>query len=455
MPLEPDDRIVAYFIGLKNPTLLAPNNQPLYKNYLLFGTTGITLLDQGAILNTYALYRVEFDPKDPNFANWNLATNRGQPNPNFFYDTATASGAGGNGLPFTANWKNATISVMNAETSDVARWLEDTPGKAVPHSLFSVAPAATDEEVAQPNRSPGQYALASGVTSPPPSRPSNTTWTTATGSARRTTERRRSPRACSPLPRPTAASSSGRGSGSSTPQTGTFVFDTQQSAPRNRLVAYNSVTGRVVLGFLRADPKANKPLSDQGALRAEAPAERGRLLRRSQGRHGGPIRATANAPTSLGAALGAFRLTDSDRARHRSGAARDPARGRGDAERHGAAPARGVDRSKWTAWTAMSPETWPPTGSSIAYDTGRRRPFQPRRGRDNLGRHRGRRSRQPRGLLVKYSFQPTSPATSCGFQYMTKELSSVRLGVVQFTRRAAELIPFEVTERVQPRNLKK
>ena len=60
-----------------------------------------------------------------------------------------------------------------------------------------------------------------------------------------------------------------------------------------------------------------------------------------------------------------------------------------------------------------------------------------------------------RRLLVKYKIQTNRPTDVVRVSYQTKEMASVHLGIVQYTRRRQEVLPFEVTERVVIRNLKR
>jgi hypothetical protein len=67
--------------------------------------------------------------------------------------------------------------------------------------------------------------------------------------------------------------------------------------------------------------------------------------------------------------------------------------------------------------------------------------------------------------LVRYRFQtnavpPASPGARPSqdvvrVSYATKELANVNLGIVEYTRRRQESLPFEVAERVVIRNLKR
>jgi hypothetical protein len=58
-------------------------------------------------------------------------------------------------------------------------------------------------------------------------------------------------------------------------------------------------------------------------------------------------------------------------------------------------------------------------------------------------------------LLVRYQIQTNKPTDVVKVNYDTRELAAVNIGVVQFTRRKAEVLPFEVAERIVVRNLKR
>jgi hypothetical protein len=444
MPLEPDDTIVAYFVGLKDPTLVL-NGSPLYRNQVYFGSTGNQTLDSKDI-NTYSLYRVEFDPTDPNFANWNLAN--GQPNPSFFYDTATASGTGGNGQPFVQNWKNATISVMSGDLSDLVRWLESSTAgapKAVPHTLFSEGPSAVYEEVAQPNRSVGQFGLFPGQTAPAVIPPIEYNleyghWVGQQGDGT-------VPIAPAALTAPTL----------NPPQLGPqirvfdqvgggLVFDSKDpaAANRKRLLAYDSVTGRVMFGFPRADATNNDPL-----LREYYEPK----IQQNASDFFVDLK-NDNAPASLGAALGTYPTT----------------RIVPGSEVVQLQTATGMEQLRRVGWTGLSdsldrrvaPENMAVNEYSIDYSND---PNDPSRCFITLSDRpeavatweailAGSSGNPPR-LLVKYSVQTNLTTDVVRVSYVTKELAAVHLGVVQFTRRNREALPFEVTERVVVRNLKK
>ena len=58
-------------------------------------------------------------------------------------------------------------------------------------------------------------------------------------------------------------------------------------------------------------------------------------------------------------------------------------------------------------------------------------------------------------LRISYSFQTNDRNDVVRVSYLTKELQAATLGMVQYTRRRAEALPFEVTERIALRNLRK
>jgi hypothetical protein len=57
--------------------------------------------------------------------------------------------------------------------------------------------------------------------------------------------------------------------------------------------------------------------------------------------------------------------------------------------------------------------------------------------------------------LVRYRFQTNHRDDVMRVSYATKELATVNLGLVEYTRRRQESLPFEVAERVVIRNLKR
>lgn len=185
LPMEPEARLTAYFVALKDARLRDAQNNPLYANLHLFSNT---VTASPSVLNTYTLYRLEFDPTHPAFANWNEDLNGNRvldagedvdgdrrlgPNPNFFYDTRLAA----NNRPYWMNWDalanpsryaadanlntlrlaGSLTSVVDSETTDAVRWVQ-TLDKFIPHPLCTFGPSGVDEAL-QPNRSVGQYLL--------------------------------------------------------------------------------------------------------------------------------------------------------------------------------------------------------------------------------------------------------------------------------------------------------
>lgn len=422
---EPDSRITAYFIGLKNPGLQV-GGSPVYENLLLFRTT---FIPQNNTLNTYCLYRIEFDPQDPRYANWNLPS--GQPNPDFFYDPTPVT-VGTQTLPRYQWWKNATVTVMDSETSDAARWL-DSNGKYMPHALCSWGPSPVDNEVAKPNREISRYLLGGVGSADLPAlelQAGHGHWTGVQSDGK------------FPLPTTLATSPNAANGVQSGPrieiiQAGTPVFDSQTGL-RNRLVGYDAIAGRLTTSFQRLDSSqaAGDPLQQYYAATVDPLTYQIDLTQDNQ--------ATAGMPSSFGAAwstpgLQATTLivpgSDEVQKAVTSGSTFQLV-----------APMRRVG---WTGLPVVNgrdpnnPTT--PQGKdeyTIDYATGA----------IEVSVNEDWTQFQP---LVRYRFQTNHRDDVVRVSYATKELATVNLGLVEYTRRRQESLPFEVAERVVIRNLKR
>jgi type II secretory pathway pseudopilin PulG len=430
MPLEPDNRIVAYFIGLKNPGLRDGAGNPLYQNIVLFrNTTNNTL-------NTYALYRVEFNPGDPRYANWTLPS--GAPNPDFFYDTNAAA----NGRTFMQNWLDATVTMMNAETSDVVKWIE-TGGKYIPHPLCTFGPSPVEGEVAQPNRSVGQ--TSSSVPLGPPLEyvadhghwvglPGDGLLAIPDGLALGSLPGLQQGPRIQILEQPSG--------GGLTP-----VFDTALTGAsnRNRLVGYDSITGRIALAFNRRDEGNSAALYKEyfqasigGYYTADLSADN----------HSYPTDTDPNRmPSTFRSARDRFANTlivpGSDVVHLASSG---PSPGRMEPLRRVGWTGLGSTLDRFVVQADLAPDEY-----SIDYRTGvitlsDRTDAIPQWDAVTSG------SRQ---LLVKYRFQTNQPNDVVRVSYTTRELLSVNLGIVQFTRARREALPFEVSERIVVGNMKR
>ncbi len=103
-PLQPGDKIVRYFVGLKDPTKEYSNG---FENNLALATD---------IDNTFVLYRVEFNPADENLID-NSNNQNGLQRPDFFYNQNRAP----NGKSFAANWQTAAKVVGPSKDVDLIR----------------------------------------------------------------------------------------------------------------------------------------------------------------------------------------------------------------------------------------------------------------------------------------------------------------------------------------------
>lgn len=435
---EPDSRITAYFVGLKDPGMQM-GGMPIYENLLLFRTT---FIPQNNTLNTYCLYRVEFNPLDPQYSNWNLPN--GEPNPDFFYDPTPVT-VGGVTKPRYQWWKDITVTVMDAETSDAARWL-DVNGKFLPHALCNWGPSPVDDEVAKPNREVSKYLLGGVGAADLPA----LEYLTAHGHWTGTQSDGNFPIPNTLLLGPNAVNGVQPGPRIEIIEgdTGALVFDSQGTV-RNRLVGYDSITGRITTSFQRMDsslPTGN-PLRLYYAGTVDPTTFQIDLTQ--------DVQLTGGMPSSFGAVWNSPALQAS--------ALIVP--GSEDVQK---AISTGsgfqfVTPMRRVGWTGLpiingrdpnNPTT--PIGKdeyTIDYSTGT----------IEVSAYEDWTQFQP---LVRYRFQtnrrytPNQPNPSpledvVRVSYATKELATVNLGLVEYTRRRQESLPFEVAERVVIRNLKR
>lgn len=422
---EPDSRITAYFIGLKDPGLQV-GGSPVYENLLLFRTT---FIPQNNALNTYSLYRVEFDPQDPRYSNWNLPS--GQPNPDFFYDPTPVT-VGAVTLPRHQWWKNATVTIMDSETSDAARWL-DSNGKFMPHALCSWGPSPVDNEVAKPNRELGRYLLGGVGSADLPALEYQTAhghWTGVQSDGK------------FPMPTTLATSPNAANGVQSGPrieilQAGTPVFDSQTGL-RSRLVGYDAIAGRLTTSFQRLDSSqaAGDPLQQYYAGAVDPLTYQIDLTQDAQ--------VTAGMPSSFGSAWNTPALQATTLIVPGSEEIQKAVSSGGAFQF--VAPMRRVG---WTGLPIVAgrdpnnPTT--PQGKdeyTINYATGA----------IEVSVNEDWTQYQP---LVRYRFQTNHRDDVMRVSYATKELATVNLGLVEYTRRRQESLPFEVAERVVIRNLKR
>jgi prepilin-type N-terminal cleavage/methylation domain-containing protein len=451
-PQEPDDHIVIYFVGLKDPGFRdSGSGNPVYQNLLLFNRT---FVPNNNFLNTYALYRVEFDPRlKPGNAdtNSNGLDDRYETfadpklyDPNFFYDASPVTYVDPvSGQSVTKArylwWKDIVVTMIDAETADVVRWA-DSGGKYIPQPLVSFGPSPVDDEVAAPNREVGQYAL--GGSALPPDVPpleynlTHGNWTGRPGENTATDPNNVLPDSV------TVGTGNGFLAGPHLqvlqPGTG-VVFDSQDSTKRGRLLSYDSITGRVLFGVRRWDSTATPgtvPFEFYSA--AIDPATFTADL--SQDKKNDPN----GMPSTFGNAS----------ARFGGNALIVP--GSEDvelADSSGASPT--IERLRRVGWTGMpggggldrrvAQVDLGPEEYSIDYSTGI----------ISLASGDATRWSGAKELRVRYSFQTNRPDDVVRVSYVTKELAMLNLGVVEYTRRRAEILPFEVSERVVVRNIKR
>jgi len=422
-PLEPEDRITAYFVGLKDPSPRI-GNRPAYRNLLLFGATGDPVLDRNDV-NTYTLYRVEFNPNDPNFGNWNR--------PDFFYDTTAAP----NGQPFWQNWYSVARSIINSETADVVRWRQ-VGGKLIPQSLCTFGPSPVVDEIAQPDRSSGSFLTGTALPDFVPPQEyvlPNGHWLGVQNDRGMVI-----PDAL--VMADTATAGIQRG-----PHIQVFdkfrvrQFDSVQPATRNRIVSYDSLTGRVNFAINRSD---NASDAYSATLDATDPSEPFVDLKNDVATFTATLGgASSVAPTSFGAAYNDARFRPTIRivAGSESVQLAGP---------NGEEPMR---RAGWVIDSARPDlnrdfveKPLAPYEYTVDYQTGVLKfgPQDP--DGQNWANYR---------VLIRYKFQTNAPDDVVRVSYTTKDFATATLGVVQYTRKLREALPFEVTERVQIRNVRR
>jgi prepilin-type N-terminal cleavage/methylation domain-containing protein len=438
-PVQPEDRITVYFIGLKDPSLRDDGGNPVYENLLLFRRTFFL---NNNTLNTYALYRVDFHPNpalDPGFGNWNMPD--GSPNPNFFYDTASAP----DGNPYFMHWRSRAIQIMDVETADVVKWAQNpaaNPLEYAPQPLVSFGPSAVVDETAQPNRAIGQYAL--GGSALPPDVPAaefqvdHGHWTGLASDASQ------------PIPDSLVVSNHPNGTAVLGPRIqvvnpgGGVVFDSQNGI-RHRLVSYDSVTGRVLFAVRRRDGSAGNRTDAEYFPGGIEPELNGTALYTvdltqdavlSGGMPGGFGSAVAWASANV--ARAAFLVPGSDEVQVVIGS---------QVRRLRRAGWSGMPISNYNRYIA--PNDLEIDEYAIDYSTGRvtlsesdeAQAFWP--------------TVPPGGVRVAYSFQTNLANDVVRVSYATREAAQVSLGIVEYTRSRQEALPFEVTERVVVRNMKR
>lgn len=125
--------IVRYFVGLTRPYDYNPDTgKPYWRNNSIIWRNS-SLLKVNSRENKYTLFRVEFDPYDPHFANWAQPAPGGFPrprpdgktgaalwvvNPDFFYDSTVVDGR-----PYAYWWRRKSVAVMSGDTMDLAQFV--------------------------------------------------------------------------------------------------------------------------------------------------------------------------------------------------------------------------------------------------------------------------------------------------------------------------------------------
>ncbi len=166
LPVSPSRLYVRYFVGLRQNTRANGGTlvQDFYRNVYEFPRTDNDL-------NPFVLYRVEYDPRDPNMVDPRArgAFDAGGINdPNFFYNMNVADPAiGGNGRTYAENWKNAASPVLGTTNLDLLAWRRDTTRQVVAGSSFQLAanfgPGAIAGDTATPGFTTGNIAETPGA----------------------------------------------------------------------------------------------------------------------------------------------------------------------------------------------------------------------------------------------------------------------------------------------------
>ncbi|MBM3457182.1 MAG: type II secretion system protein [Armatimonadetes bacterium] len=480
-PLEPSDLVTAYFVALKDPNVRAPGNQPLYQNTVLFRNVSASLL------NTYILWRVEFDPRNPIYGNFG--------NPDFFYDRRTVTNPlTGVTQSYSAWWTQTATKMITGEATDLVRWVEtNSTGKYVPHVMVSLNPTPFEEDTAQPNRNAGEFNIV-GSTLPADLPPAD--YETQYGNW------------VMPAPLPAVFTANGRAPipdalrlsntvtmgvirgpriqvfGYSVPRTAGqpsifgLVFDSAGAAPRSRLVGFDPLTGRVALGLPRVRTRAL-----DGQEQAEEGRFPGQMSELYRDQFSAPIELSTftihladdpltgaiegdrevdintNMPTALGSARARQLQIEASSTNREDFTAVVPG---SDTLTHvdTAGPVLQTRRFRRAGWTGLGRLDQPiaqsdlqPDEYAIDYQTGvitlsdQRPGLWTTIGPAALG--------FTEHLLIGYEFQTNRASDVVKVSYSTQELAALNLGVVQYTRRRGEALPFEVSERVVIKNLQR
>lgn len=169
VPISPGRRIVRYFIGLRR-NLDQAGNPLYYQNVYEFPRT-----DNGD-LNTFILYRAEFDPNDPDLVDQRVGPFQpgGLHDPNFFYNTGTADSAfqvgnqvikTGNGARYAENWRKVSSPVLNTTNLDVLAWRRDAQRQISQTNPFALQVNFSPSAILSDTATPG-FLSASAAESP-------------------------------------------------------------------------------------------------------------------------------------------------------------------------------------------------------------------------------------------------------------------------------------------------
>ncbi len=480
-PLEPDERVTAYFVGLKNPMLLDTTTRlPLYQNLLAFKA------GSGNYLNTYVLYRVEFDPAAPQFANFGAA--------NFFYDaTPVRDPVSGLTKPFSQWWLESSTAIIQDDASDVIRWVENSStGKFVPSSVVNFATTPFENDSAQPNRAAGQVQLSgfAAATDLPATDYSTQYGNWVLTGAMPTGFAAEGDLAIPDALRVSNAVSAGivqgphiQVFGFAVPKAGgaqvqELVFDSETPAPRKRLVAFDPIRGVVSLSLPR---RRNRPLDGaESGEEARFPGQLASMYRdafsatidlngflvqlgddvNTAGLEGdNETDVNTGMPVAYGSARTRQQTIETASANLEDYTSVAP----------GSETVTLVDTSgailrteplRRAGWTGLGRNDHPISQGDLQEDeyaidyrsgiitlSDRRPGIWTSVGPASLG--------FTQHLMVKYEFQTNRSNDIVKVSYATRELMTVNLGVVEYTKRRAEILPFEVSERVAIRNLKR
>jgi hypothetical protein len=439
-PQQPSNRIVAYFVGLKNPGLVDTNagtntGLPVYDNLLLFRKNFLTTNPPGFTnnaLNTYTLYRVEFDPFHPAY---NTFASLPGGSPNFFYD-GTSVTFGIQTKPRWQWWLDIANPLIDIETGDVVRFVKNRGNNWAPQSLCNFGPSPITGEIAQPNMDVVTTGVLRFADAPP------IHYELDYGSLVSTLNEERVPISDGITMGPTA-SMMVNGPRIEIVTTGGVVYDSSNAATRARLVAFDPISGRITLGHRRGGetkqyiwlPNGNA----NGGIVPDSSMPGDYNLDFSADMHAGAMPSSYGAARNYydgiyGAGVVPVRLVPGSETlelvygglvkMRRANNTRVPLEARADLE---------DDQYLINYDTGVIQLPRIPGVNWAAAGTGSGNP----------------------DLRVSYSFQTNARNDVVRVSYSTKELQAATLGTVQYTRRRQEALPFEVTERIALRNLRK